>query len=473
MAQKENSKKIWIVRIALAAVLVAALLISLIWTDAINRKFGLVKTVEGEYEGNSTQEVLAPGVETEGVGGDLNVHFVDVGQGDACIIEFPDDKKMLIDAGDTHKTNKDKLLKYIDENIKDAEGNTIEYFDYAVLTHPDSDHCGGMADVLSEYPAQVFYRPNVYSVYNDDKTDDDWKDPEKAAISASVNGNKDNEKNTRAYDRALKAAYDGRPDGKEPTVHVTDATNDEISLIEPDGLDKTDPDYYTFTFYAPIGSKSYKDNNNYSPVMILEYHNKRFMLSGDAEKDAEADFVAAASAGSGKYSVFDDNFTVDVFKLGHHGSRTSSSEAFINVMTTEENRPNVIAVVSCGEDNSYGHPHKEVIARLKEMGFADENIVRTDVNGNIAMSVRASTDADGNILYDNGKVIYELRMGAETVRRSSATVGNDTIALTWKEIVIVAIIVIVLVLIIMPIVQNVRREMRKATAPSGKGRRRK
>lgn len=475
-AEKSNNRNSWILRIVVAVVLIAALLVSLIWADKIDRKLGLVKTEETAYGGNSTEEALAPGAQVEGVGDNLNVHFVDVGQGDACIVELPDERTMLIDAGDTHSSNKKKLLSYIEENINDKDGNDIKYFDYAILTHPDSDHCGGMADVLTKYPAKTFYRPNVYSVYNDDKSNDDWKDPEKEAIKAATGANKANEKDTRAYDRALKAAYEGKlPFGETPKVHISDAADESISVITPE-LEETDPEYYTFTFYAPVGN-SYTDNNNYSPVMILEYHGKRFMLSGDAEKEAEADFVAKATATDReeKYRIFDENFTVDVFKLGHHGSRTSSSEAFINVMTTPANCPNVIAIVSCGEDNSYGHPHKEVLERLKALGFTEENIVRTDVNGNIAMSVRATRDENGDAIYDGGHVVYELCMGAETVRRSVAAVGNDSVNLTWKEIVIAGIIIVLLVLIVMPVVQNMRKKAQaqaraaaRASGSSGK-----
>ena len=131
-------------------------------------------------------------------------------------------------------------------------------------------------------------------------------------------------------------------------------------------------------------------------------------------------------------------------------------------MTTSANRSNVIAVISCGEDNDYGHPHKEVLERLKSMGFDDKNIVRTDVNGTIAMSVRGSDNGDGT--YG-----YQLYMGAETVRRSAATVGNDAVRLTWTEIVILGIVVVIVVLIVSPIVRDMRKSARKAARRSGSG----
>ena len=185
MARSENGGNNWAIRIGLAVVLVAALLISLIWTNTINEKFGLTKTQESvslekdDYSGTKTEEILE-------LGGDLNVHFVDVGQGDACIIELPDNRNMLIDAGDTHTENKTRLIEYIEENINDENGEDIKYFDFVILTHPDSDHCGGMADVLEKYPAKTFYRPNVYSAYKDGEAGDDWTDPAKESIKAQT-----------------------------------------------------------------------------------------------------------------------------------------------------------------------------------------------------------------------------------------------------------------------------------------------
>lgn len=466
MARSENGGNNWAIRIGLAAVLVAALLISLIWTNTINEKFGLTKTQESvslekdDYSGTKTEEILE-------LGGDLNVHFVDVGQGNACIIELPDNRNMLIDAGDTHTENKTRLIEYIEENINDENGEDIKYFDFVILTHPDSDHCGGMADVLEKYPAKTFYRPNVYSAYKDGEAGDDWTDPAKESIKAQTANSKNNEKTTRAYDNALKAGYnESNVNNVESEVFIIDSEDPETGVITPEGAGEGDANYYEFTFYGADKTSSYKDNNNYSPVMVLDYHGKKFMLSGDAEKEAEADFVKKAKEGEGKYSVFTDDFSVDVFKLGHHGSRTSSSEDMIRAMTTPENRANVIAVISCGLNNSYKHPHAEVMERLAALGFTDKNIVRTDYNGTIAMSVKG--------VETNGVLSYELFMGAETVvknvnvvKTSEHAIGNDKIHLTWTEIVILGVIVVIAVLIVMPAVKQARKQVRKAAREAG------
>ncbi|MDE7395141.1 MAG: MBL fold metallo-hydrolase, partial [Clostridiales bacterium] len=209
---KSDTKKIWIIRVVVAAVLIAALALSLIWTDAINEKLGLVGVKESAYGGNSLDTALAGGTATEDdVGKDLNVHFVDVGQGDACIIEFPDERTMLIDAAKAK--DRDKLLTYIENNIKGSDGNTIAYFDYAILTHPDEDHCGGMGEVLTKYPAKTFYRPNVAATY--DKND--FKDPLADQIIAATNDSKYNKKDTKAYDAAIEAGYNlSRKTGSKP-----------------------------------------------------------------------------------------------------------------------------------------------------------------------------------------------------------------------------------------------------------------
>ena len=396
---------------------IAALLVALLFT-----LISLYSAVVLAYaDGESTDE---PAVE---IISELNVHFLDVGQADSCIIELPDGKNMLIDAGENKTESKKTIIDYVEKNIKGTDGKTIEYFDYVILTHPDSDHCGGMAAVLKEYPAKVFYRPNVYA-----DREGDFTDPE---LSIKELG-KNNIKDTAAYYNAIRAGYNPDKINDVETVgHVFDPFNDDISLIKPDSLKETDPNYYTFTFYAPLG-KTYKDWNDYSPVMILDYHGKRFMLSGDAEKECEKGFVEKAATKEGKYSIFDDDFTVNVFKLGHHGSRTSSSEAFIDVMTTKSSRKDVLAIISCGAGNSYGHPHKDVLDRLESMGFSDENILRTDKMGTITVSVR------GEIAEGSETAAYNLYVN------NVVHVDKDAPGLTRKQIYIIIAVVVIIVLVV-------------------------
>lgn len=374
----------------------------------------------------------------------LSVHFVDVGQGDACIIEFPDNKTMLIDAGENHKSSKDALLAYIKDNINQPSGEDILFFDYVILTHPDSDHCGGMADVLAKYPAKVFYRPNVYT--EDKNLEDAFADP-REEIKAYGNANI---KDTLVYYNAIKAGYnEDKVNDVETTVHITDATNEAISVIEPQGIAKTDAQYYSFTFYAPI-EKSFSGDgqwNNYSPIMILEYQNKRFAFSGDAEKKALASFVTAARGGQGKYAVFDETYTVDVFKLGHHGSENATTADYLETLTTDASCPNVLAVISCGEGNKYKHPHQEALDILISHGFKEENILRTDVVSTIRIAVRGTQDT-------NGQTVWGLYLG-ETEKEPPASSAPDATAsphgtffLTKKQWIILALIVIAVLIVV-------------------------
>lgn len=116
-------------------------------------------------------------------------------------------------------------------------------------------------------------------------------------------------------------------------------------------------------------SEKYDDVNNYSAVIRIVYGNRTFLFMGDAEKLSEKEITA--------------DVTADVLKLGHHGSSTSTSKEFL-----EKVNP-IAAVASCGEDNEYGHPHKETVELLEK-----ENVdfYRTDTMGTIIAT------SDGNSL---------------------------------------------------------------------------
>lgn len=420
-ANKSSAKKTrWGVRILIVLIVGACLGVSLLFEDKINYTLGL-KSINETVYGGPTSDSLT----TVRSINDLNVHFVDVGQGDACIVELPDDKNIIIDGGDDDA--KDKLLSYISENIKRDDGSAIEYFDYAILTHSDRDHCGSMDEVLTKYPAKAFYRPNVLA------TRSGYVDPGAKLLSSDFAS-----KDTIAYMNVIKAGHAGAEQ-----VYVNSY---ELDPIVPDGLSEGDYGYYSLSFYGP-NNTVYKDWNNYSPVIILEYAGQKIALSGDCEKEGEAEFVNKATAGEGKFARFDSAYAVNAIKLGHHGSSTSSSEAYLDVLTTEASVKNTLVIISCGFDNKYKHPHDSTLKRLSEMGFKDENILRTDQNGDIVLSVRFDEESD------------EMRLfyGASPVQKTQEEVVD------WRYIALSIFVAVALVVLIQPFMKKAKRDAKKAT----------
>lgn len=112
-------------------------------------------------------------------------------------------------------------------------------------------------------------------------------------------------------------------------------------------------------FLSPAGDY-YEELNDYSAVLKLTYGNKSFLFMGDAEILAEKEMIQKFDLKS------------DVLKLGHHGSGTSSHTEFLKAVSPE------VAVISVGKNNDYGHPHKEVLKRIKNLGI---KVYRTDLNG--------------------------------------------------------------------------------------------
>ena len=118
----------------------------------------------------------------------------------------------------------------------------------------------------------------------------------------------------------------------------------------------------TFEIFGPVTNDA-NDINNMSVVVKVTYGNNTFLFTGDAETEEEKEVLATEA-------VLD----CDVLHAGHHGSRSSSSKDFLNAVTPE------ICVISCGDDNDYGHPHDEAIKRIKKH---TEEIYRTDICGSI------------------------------------------------------------------------------------------
>lgn len=123
---------------------------------------------------------------------------------------------------------------------------------------------------------------------------------------------------------------------------------------------------------APNGT-NYESLNNYSAVLMLTYKSKRFLFEGDAEKLSEKEILNTG---------FD--IACDVLKVGHHGSSSSTSKEFLDKAAPK------IAIISCGKNNDYGHPHKVTLTNLKKHNV---KIYRTDIDGTVVIK------SDGNNIY--------------------------------------------------------------------------
>ncbi len=242
--------------------------------------------------------------------GEIVVHFIDVGQGDAELIMTSDGKTVLIDSGTPE--SRTVLTGYLKEQ-------GVKKIDYFVLTHPHADHIGGAAAVL-----------DAFDVVNVIMTD--------APTTTST------------YKKVLQ-----KIDEKDFGVIFAEAGK-EYSLGEA-----------KITILGPVSDYS-DDLNNTSIVLRLTYGRTVFMFTGDAEKKAEQDMLTKFPA---------SYFRADVLKLGHHGSSNSTSDGWFFAVSPE------YAVISCGRNNDYGHPHREILSLLKKNGTT---YFRTDTDGSIVMS---------------------------------------------------------------------------------------
>lgn len=241
----------------------------------------------------------------------LEVHFIDVGQGDCILIRTPE-KNMLIDSGETDKG--DVVLGYL-------KSKNIKKLDYVIGTHTHSDHLGCMSEIIDEVKTDEIIMPYL--------PDEDFP-------------------TTRYFEKLLIAL-------EENDVDITEAeTGMKLNLGEAEVL-----------LLAPQEKNS--NTNNYSVGAVLTHGRNSFVFTGDAEKSAEKHFIESGLLEK-----------CTVYKAGHHGSNTSSSEEFMAKL-----RPDY-AVIMCGEGNSYNHPEDEAVARIAK--YADKkNIYRTDLSGTVVV----------------------------------------------------------------------------------------
>ena len=250
---------------------------------------------------------------------DLEIHFIDVGQGDCSLIKW-EGAAVLIDCGE--RDYADTVLKYL-------EKQDVEKLDIIIATHPHSDHIGAMGDVISGIDAERVIAPKVAA---------------------------DMTPTTKTYERFLTAL-------KDKALKLTAAkpgTVYELTGRTAASVEKQPP---KLEILAPLAD--YDDLNDYSVVVRLTYGNTSYLFTGDAEVRAEKDILNSGA-----------DVSADILKAGHHGSSTSTSEKFLEAVSPE------ICVIQCGEGNSYGHPHAEILERLESGGI---KYYRNDSSGTVTV----------------------------------------------------------------------------------------
>ena len=224
--------------------------------------------------------------------------------------------------GDSILAESDGHYMLIDAGENDQAGTVVSYLkaegvtklDYVIGTHPHSDHIGGLDKIIDTFPVDKVLLPPV-------------------------------EHTTRTFEDVLDSI-----------------ASRGLKITKPAPGDSYDLGNASFTILSPV--KDYgNDLNNWSVGIRLTYGDNSFVMCGDAENQAEEDIVNSGAV-----------LKADVLKAGHHGSSTSTSDAFLKKVS-----PSWV-VIQCGKGNSYGHPHKETMEKLKKAGC---QVLRTDEEGTI------------------------------------------------------------------------------------------
>jgi competence protein ComEC len=239
----------------------------------------------------------------------LSVLMIDVGQGDSFLIKFPNGKTALVDAGNTTFTydNGDRVI------IPLLNYLGIKNIDYGIVSHIDTDHYGGFVALILEGMIGEIFKPGIDTTLSKDRRFEEF-----------IN------------ERGIPINY-----FREEKMEIGNAV-------------------LYFLYDDEIKYMSGKSTNDRSGIFKLVYGETSFLFTGDVEKNVEKFYA-------NKYRHFLDS---DVLKVGHHGSKTSSTYEFLNFVSPE------LSLISAGFKNKFGHPVSEVIQRLEAEG---STIYRSDL----------------------------------------------------------------------------------------------
>ena len=248
----------------------------------------------------------------------LSIHTIDVGQGDSILIQTPNAKNILVDGGDDNS-------HYIVSNY--LKNQNVKNIDYIIATHFDSDHIGGLDNIIDKFNVSNIYAPNY-------------------------------ESDTLSYKNLITSC-------SNKNLNIKYLSNGDFINIEDD------------INLMVLGPSYIQDENNLNSIIFkIDYRNKSFLFTGDAEASNELSIINS-------YNLND----IDFLKVGHHGSSSSTTSEFVKEISPD------VAVISCGYKNQYGHPHKSTLDNLEK-----NNVLtyRTDILGNI-------------VFYSDGDTIFTTK----------------------------------------------------------------
>lgn len=289
----------------------------------------------------------------------MEVHFIDVGQGDSTLIKCGG-KSMLIDAGDDTKGT--AIQNYL---LKQG----VEKIDYLVLTHPDLDHIGGAPVIITKFEIGKVFVSNY-------------------------------EKDNKTYQKLIQALHNKRLKYTTPEVQA------KYSLGSA-----------SITILAP--HRKYDNPNDASLALMIQNGDNKFLFTGDAEEEAENDII-----------INNSDIKADVYQVGHHGSKTSTSEEFFKAASP------TYAVISCSEGNSYGHPNAQTLNTFRMNGV---KVYRTDEDGTIIATAdgqKITFDISPSETWKSGEptgssTAQAVTAGTAKETTPAATLSSDSKGLTY------------------------------------------
>lgn len=276
------------------------------------------------------------------------VSFLDVGQGDSSLIRTPDNQVILVDgggtlnflkAGDEWRIRRDPFEIGEDLVVPLLKKRGITQIDYLIMTHADMDHIGGLQAVIEEIPVKRIlfngtFRANVYT--------------EKLFVAAM-------ERDIPLYPVS---------EGKQIIIDK----HTQLNFLYPTAVAGTSES-------VPI----VEDQNGSSVVFTLSMHDSTFLFTGDMDASSEYEVLAKLVELKGGNGGNNNKIVpIDVLKIAHHGSKSSTTEAWLGLWQPRS------AVISVGERNIYRHPSPVVIDRLARHGVS---ILRTDLHGEVQFKV--------------------------------------------------------------------------------------